>query len=255
MSRVIGGRTARTWMGLLLMLPLIASCGQATMPPAPTGTPAQAAPTVSPTQPATPATAVPVEPGDIAPIRIDGTGYSKLSDGSDAVMFAAIVSNLNTNIAIYRPLIFADFYGPDEDFLSGEDVTVTLLPGQTSAIIGQSYGAANAVRMQMTPSDDPSVYLPYTEPGTMSVDEVDWEIRDGVLVVSGSITSGLGSDESNVEMVAVYRAADGSLLGGSDGAVESLPAGATAPFVIEEPLVPADLATVEVYWQIGGRLT
>lgn len=252
MPRAIAGRAARSRIGLWFTLSLIAACGQAPAPTVSSG-PSLAGPPAPPAQAATPVPAS-AEAGDIAPIGIDETGYSRLSDGTDSVMFAIVVSNPNSTIAIYRPLIYADFYGPDDGFLSGEDVTVTLLPGQTSAIIGQSYGTANAVRMEVAPQDDPSVYMPYAKTGTLTVDGVDWEIRDGVLVVSGTIANGMGVDLSLLEVVAVYRAAEGALLGGSTGDVGSLRAGATAPFVIEEPLVPADLATVEVYWQIGGRL-
>jgi hypothetical protein len=73
-------------------------------------------------------------------------------------------------------------------------------------------------------------------------------------LTSGTLTSSLSSDQSFLQLFVLYRDASGAIVGGSTGAVETIAAGATVPFEIQDGPAPESAVSAEVYWQLGGQL-
>jgi hypothetical protein len=196
----------------------------------------------------------PVE-GTYVPITVDDSGFTPvLTDAENYATYAAVLTNPNTEWAVYRMTIEVNFFGADDAFIGGEEPGITLLPGQTTAIAGQSFGAGAAVRLLVAPPDDPTPYLPFTSSGSIEVSDVQMSRGDAGLLTTGTLTSRLTSDQTFLQLAAVYRDAGGLIVGGAVGAVEAVPSGASVPFEIPDTQAPASVATVDVYWQLGGPL-
>jgi hypothetical protein len=193
--------------------------------------------------------------GAFLPLVVDDYGYTGVfGDAGDFATFGAVFSNPNTEWAVYRMLVQINFFATDESFLGGAEAAVTVLPGQTTALSGQAFGAGQAVRMVVGVPDDATPYLPFSSSGSVAVDDVQLESTDAGVLIDGSLTSSLTSDQGYLQLYAIYRDASGAIVGGSTGAIESIPAGATVPFEIADAVPPADVSRAEVYWQLGGRL-
>jgi hypothetical protein len=239
---------------------------QTAAPPA--ATPAAATVGASTSQPALPATAAgpatqrptleprptPVE-GTYLPLTVDATGYTAVSsDGNDYATYGAVFTNPNTEWAVYRMLVELNFYGADDAFIAGEELSLTILPGQTTAVAGQSFGAGGAVRFEVVPPEDPSPYVPFVSAGTIVVTDVQMAATETGTLTTGSLTSSLTTDQTFLQLFAVYKDAGGAIVGGTTSAIEALASGATVPFEISDSQPPPDAATVDVYWQLGGQL-
>ncbi len=195
------------------------------------------------------------EEGTYLPLTIEEFGYTVFPvEAGNFANFAATFTNPNSEWAVYRMLVQVNLFDADDNFVGGPEVNVTALPGQTTAIAGQVYGATSATRMEIVIPDDPTPYLPFSESGDIEVSDVAFTSGDSTTNITGSLTSSLASDQAYLQLFAVYRDLSGAIIGGGVGAVESMPAGATVPFEIIDSPAPATTASVDVYWQIEGRL-
>jgi hypothetical protein len=210
---------------------------------------------------ATPTTRPTIEPrptpleGGYQPLVVDGYGYTTFpGDAGNFVTFGAVLTNPNSDWVVYRMPIQVNFFGADDSYVGGAEVGVTVLPGQTTAVAGQVYGATDAVRLVVAAAEDPSPYLPFASSGTIAINDVDLSRADAGALITGSLTSSLTTDQSYLQLFAVYRDASGAIVGGGTGAVEAIASGATVPFEISDAQMPSAVSTVEVYWQLGGQL-
>jgi len=227
-------------------------------PGASTLQPSAGSPTPGSTDPGTPRpTLEPVptpDEGSYQPVVVDSFGFTPINtDGNDFSSWAAVFTNPNTEWAIFRMPVQIEFYGADDLFLGGDELYVTILPGQTTAIAGQG-GTAATTRFVVTPADDPTPYVPLISSGTVEITDVESVATDIGRLTTGSLTSTLTTDQTFMPIIAVYRDAAGNILGGTNSGVESLPSGATVQFEIPDSLPPPNIATTEVYWQLGRRL-
>jgi hypothetical protein len=187
-------------------------------------------------------------------LTVDSFGYTAVNaDGNDYVNWGAVFTNPNTEWVAFRLPVRIEFFGPDDAFLGDDDVPITILPGQTTALVGQ--GATSAVtRMVVTPAEDSTAYIPFASSGTIEVSGVESVATDTIWLTTGMLTSTLTSDQTFMPVNAVYRDDQGNIVGGATGGVESIPSGATVPFEIADSQRPPSAATTEVYWQLGGQL-
>jgi hypothetical protein len=182
-------------------------------------------------------------------------GYTAVKDeANDYATFAAVLANPNTEWAIYRLSLQVNFFDAGDAFLGGAEVQITLLPGQTTAVSGQAYGAGSAVRMVVAPLDDPTPYMPFSSSGTIEVSDVQTSASEVGVLTTGTLTSSLTTDQTFLQLYSVYRDASGAILGGATGAVESIASGANVAFEISDTQPPPGLTATEVYWQLGGQL-
>jgi hypothetical protein len=196
----------------------------------------------------------PVE-GSHIPLVVDEFGFTAFPEESgNYASFGATLTNPNTEWAAYRMVVQVELFDATDIFVGGADISVTVLPGQTSALSGQVYGAANAVRMLVTIPEDPTPYVPFTSTGDMAVSDVTFTSDDSATRVTGTLTSSLASDQSFLQLFAVYRDAGGAIVGGSVGAVEAIATGASVPFEIIDSPAPSTAVAADVYWQLGGQL-
>jgi len=182
-------------------------------------------------------------------------GYTAVKDESnDYATFAAVLTNPNTEWAVYRMLLQINFFDAGDAFLGGPEVQVTLLPGQTTAVSGQTFGAGSAVRMVVAPPEDPTPYVPFSSSGTIEVIEVESTVSDAGLLISGTLTSTLTSDQTFLPLYSVYRNSENAIIGGATDAIESIASGGVATFGIADAQPPPNITSTEVYWQLGGQL-
>jgi len=233
-------------------------------PTAPTAPASQVAPetVTASTTPGVPATQRPtVEPrptpaeGSVVPITVDQTGFTGVvAEGQDYATFAAILNNSNTEWAAYRMLVLVNFLDSGENYFTGTELQVTVLPGQLTAIAGQVFGAGTAFEMEIVPPEDTTSYLPFASSGTIEVSDVESTSSDAGMLTTGTLASTLTSDQTFLQLFAVYRDAEGDIVGGAPGAVEAIPSGGSVGFEISDTQPPPGVTSTEVYWQLGGQL-
>jgi hypothetical protein len=187
-------------------------------------------------------------------VTVDSFGYTAVNtDGNDYVNWGAVFTNPNTEWVAFRMPVQIEFFGPDDAFLGGDDLSITILPGQTTALVGQGATSA-ATRMVVTPADDSTAYVPLVSSGTIEVADLESVANDTIWLTTGTLTSTLTSDQTFMPVNAVYRDDQGNIVGGATGGVESIPSGATVPFEIADSQRPQNASSTEVYWQLGGQL-
>jgi len=196
----------------------------------------------------------PVE-GELLPVTVDEFGFTVFpEEAGNYASFGATLTNPNTEWAVYRMLVQVNMFDASGAFLGGPELQVTVMPGQTTAVSGQVYGATTATRMVVGIPDDSTSYVPYSSLGDVVASDVAFTTDESTTRITGSLTSSLTSDQSALQLFAVYRDAAGAIIGGTVGAVESMPAGGTVPFEITDSPAPASTASVEIFWQLGGQL-
>jgi hypothetical protein len=189
------------------------------------------------------------------PLVVDEFGFTAMpGDAGNLASFGAVLTNPNSEWAVYRMLIQINLFDAGDEFVGGAEVNVTVLPGQTTAVSGQAFGAGDAVRMLVAIPEDPTPYVPFTASGTIDVSGVSVGSIEGGTLTSGDLESSLSSDQNFLQLFAVYRDAGGLVIGGSTGAVEAIASGASVPFEIIDSQAPAEIASADVYWQLSGQL-
>lgn len=258
------------FFALAFALALVACNSTAPTPSAPVTpipTPGAATPSPSPDPDATPAATAPATPrptveprptpdeGTYQPLVLDSFGYTAVTeDGNDFATWGAVLTNPNTEWSVFRMPVAVSFLGPDSALLNSADLQVTVLPGQTTAIGGQTFGASAATEMVVELADDPTPYRPLISSGTIEITDLESEPSEAGLLTTGTLTSSLTTDQTFLQLFAIYSDAEGNIVGGTAGAVEAMASGASVPFEISEAQPPADMAATDVYWQLGGQL-
>ena len=139
--------------------------------------------------------------------------------------------------------------------MAGEERSISLLPGQTTAIAGQAFGAGAAERLDIRPPEDTTAYFPAAPPtGTVEIDDITAHQAGSTMTTTATIHNNLPTDLRFVEVSAVYRDASGAIIGGSPGAIELVAAGESVPFEISDAQAPAGIESTEVYWWVSGNL-
>ena len=152
-------------------------------------------------------------------------------------------------------LVYLDFQDAAGAFITGEETMITVLPGQTTAMAGQSFSAGAAAELIVRLPEDTTAYLPFDRAsGTVEFEGIQSAEVAGVRNTSGTLVSSLPVDQGYLQLYVVYLDAAGTVIGGASGAVESVPAGVSLPFEIADTAPPAGVATTNVYWQLGGQL-
>jgi hypothetical protein len=186
-----------------------------------------------------------------SPLEVVETGLSPLAGDETSATYAAIIRNPNSDAAAVRMQILVDFLDPDQGFVTGQDVAVTVLPGQVTAIGGRAQNAGPATTVHIAPPAELIGFEPNSPAdGAFAFTGVTTATSGGRTSTTGTIVSGFPTDESAVQLVAVYRDAAGTIIGGATGGVEAVVAGGSTPFELVDVSPSADIAATEVYWQV-----
>ena len=180
------------------------------------------------------------------------SGFSAIDDdGGGLASYGAILRNPNTGWAVRRAIVTIDFLDASGTFIGGEEVAMTLLPGQESAIGGQSSGAGAASQMEVHLPDDVDSFVPRAATAeSFDVTEIRTEAIAGQWVTTGRIASAFSTAQSFVQLVAIHRNGAGAIIGGGTGGIQAIEPGATATFEIVDGTPYADVAETAVYWQV-----
>jgi hypothetical protein len=240
---------------LVCMLLLLACEPVTTVSPAagssgPTPSPAVSKPPASADASGTPA--APIPSADPVPIEVVDLGFTIIpDDASGSVAYAAVLRNPNTEWALQRAEVLVDLLGSDGAFIAGADVVLTLLPGQTSAIVGQVSGAAEAATLDVRPSEDLTGFVPRADTAE-TFDAVDVLTRQSGTgwLTTGTLVSRFATTQSFVEVIAVNRDANGSLLSGATVGVEVIEPGATVTFEVLDSVPHHAIGRTDIFWQL-----
>jgi hypothetical protein len=96
--------------------------------------------------------------------------------------------------------------------------------------------------------------VPFNPSGDVVASDVAFLNDETSVRITGFLTSSLSSEQPALQLSAIYRDGSGLIVGGTVGAVESMPAGATVPFAIVDAPAPESTVEVTIYWQLGGQL-
>jgi hypothetical protein len=165
--------------------------------------------------------------------------------------YGAVLRNPNLTWAAVRMEIHVDFLDAGGAFITGQDVVVTILPGQTTAIGGHVSGAGSATSMEIEPPEDVVAFQP-RDPADGTLEATDVQTAsDGVqTTTTGWLASTFPTEQTFIQLVAIYRDGTGAIVAGANGGVESVPPESSVTFEIIEATPPAELAATEVYWQM-----
>ncbi len=235
------GRLIPIAFGCLLLL----GCGSTVAPTASGGTPG--APGVTPSADPTPEVEGP------AALEVLESGFTAFADdGNDFASFAIVLANPNDSWTASRMEVHVDFFDSADAFVAGEEVFVLLLPGQTSAIAGEAFGAGGATRMEVGLPDDTTAFRPgVAGRDPFEVDDIQTVRRDDLNVTSGRLVSRADRAHRLVQVAAVYRDGAGVIVGGASGGVEAIEPGATVDFEIIDGAPYDDLGSTKVHWQLS----
>ena len=70
-------------------------------------------------------------------------------------------------------------------------------------------------------------------------------------MTTGKVVSTFSTKQSYVELTAVYRNAQGRIIGGSSGGASTVPARGSAPFEIVDGSPYRAVSKADVYWREG----
>jgi hypothetical protein len=207
----------------------------------------------SPVTTATPASPPPASlPVDPLPVEVVETGVTPISaGGSDVASFAAVLRNPNETWDVRRLLVHVDVFDAAGAFVGGEEVFMSLAAGQTGAIAGELFGGGSAARLDVVPQEDASVFGA-AGPAPLGLEvTVAATVTSDATRTSGTIESRLDEHVSAILLTAVYRDAEGRIIGGAVGSVDAIEAGGRVPFEIVGLAVPG-IVTTDVHWSPGG---
>jgi hypothetical protein len=247
---------------LLAVACIVASaCASTIGPTAGPGAVAPSGRTATGTPPATgasspPASAAPTpDSGTPAALQVAESGFTTFSaDGQDFASFAAILVNPNgVTWRAHLQALHVDFFGSDGALAGSTDATVSLRPGGTTAIGGETFGAGTASRMVVEIPDQASDFV--TDDGTevtFDVLDVSTTRKDGLNVTTGRLVNRSAVRQDSIELTAVYRDRAGTIIGGASGGLESIEPGGGAAFEIVDSAPYREIGTTEIFWQAPG---
>jgi hypothetical protein len=247
-------RGARPMTGLVAILLAVAGCaGPSPSLPAVTRTPTPSiAATAAPTDEPGASAPTPLEDPPLA-IELVAGGYTGFPDEAGGfASYGAILRNPNTGWSVQRAEVKIDFLDASGAFIAGEEVVVTILPGQETAIGGQASGAAEASQMDVQLPDDLTAFVPRaTTNEGFDVTDIVWT-GNGARgwLTTGELTSRFATPQSFVQVVAIHRDEAGSIVGGAGGGIQDIAPGGSAKFEIVDTSPYTDIMQTDIYWQV-----
>ncbi len=182
------------------------------------------------------------------PVEVVDKGFTAEEYGT----WAVVLRNPNpTGWAVDRMNVTVDFLDKNGDLVDTEESSITLVPGQTSAIYGTFDDLRGTKSMVVTPSnaDDDWTELDF-EPGSFSFERV--KTKKNAIdypVTTGMIVSNFADRMDDVSVIAVYKNRSGKILGASGSTVDHVDAGKKSSFKVDAFGEFKGRSSVDMYWQ------
>jgi hypothetical protein len=218
--------------------------------------PVAAEPTVEPPvdEPATeplvdePATE-PDVPAD-APLPIEVVESAIFGRGEEAAFYALLRNpNITNWTATWMP-VRVDLLDDEGSLVSTYDRSVTLLPGQTGAIIGWRGDAQGATQIEVAIANGETDWTDVPEvPGDLTFSQLKTKVTDAGTKTTGRVSSTYDTQVESVNVYVVYRDASGEVVGVNNTYIDFIPAAGDANFMLESwSEKKPDVASTEVYY-------
>jgi hypothetical protein len=182
------------------------------------------------------------------PIEVIDMGFTVQGE---YLYYAVVVQNPNPSawVADFMP-VQLDFLDDNGDLVTTATDTITLFPGQTSALVEQVSDARGAKRLEVYVSngEDDWEVIDY-EPGEFTFSQVKTRQDRLSATTTGRMTGDFLERQEDVTVIAVYRNKAGKVLGGWEDFVEFVPAGGSASFKIEGFTKYPPIAKTEMYYE------
>jgi hypothetical protein len=133
-----------------------------------------------------------------------------------------------------------------------ESEFITLLPGQTGAVVGVIPGGKGAATVDATFEEGLRYWFTYDHvTGDLDFDRVQTRRGTSGPRTSGEVRSLFTDPQEGVQVVAVYRDKDGAILGGDSTYLRVLPVEGALPFEMDgvSTIPPRRIASTEVYYE------
>lgn len=190
------------------------------------------------------------------PLSVAETGY--FMDEFGSAHYAVIIENENMDAAAELVNMKITSKDADGKIIGSEDAYLTLLfaNGKT-ALCGTTYSAQNAATLEFQIVESPNMWQHETMQQAefdeafyvQNINESTGEYGD--TTVAGEIVNTGSAGFSAASINAVFRDANGAIVGGATTTISSVPADSTVPFSIDYiPNVP-EHAKVDVYVDCG----
>jgi hypothetical protein len=215
------------------------------------------APTATPT--ATPAEEPPIEEPalddpDVAvdqPLPIEVVESALFGKGEEAAYYA-LLRNPNEGdwVATWMP-VRVDLLDADQGLVSTYDRSVTILPGQTVAIIGYRGEAEGASQIEVVAANGDTDWTQVDEvPGELTFSQIKTKVNDSGTRTTGRISSPLEWQLESVNVYLLYRDPSGKVVGVNNTYVDFIPAAGDSNFMVESwSEKKPDIASTEAYYE------
>jgi hypothetical protein len=176
--------------------------------------------------------------------------YGFSVDNGDA-SFAVLLSNPNAETWVAQSVdVQVTFFDDSGPLATETEYASYVLPGQTTAVVGESFDAGHPTRMEVRLGsvdwhdvDYHTGHFEITNVSTKKGQFGDWTTK-------GTITSTFDERQENIEVFAVYRNSAGEVIGGDFTFLDFVDPDAALSFEINAFFDYKDLDTTEAYWDL-----
>jgi hypothetical protein len=184
------------------------------------------------------------------PLPIEVVESAVFGKGEEAAYYA-LLRNPNEGdwVATWMP-VRVDLLDADQGLVSTYDRSVTILPGQTVAIIGYRGEAEGATQIEVVAANGDSDWAQVAEiPGELTFSQIKTKVNDSGTKTTGRISSPLDWQLESVNVYLLYRDPSGKVVGANNTYVDFIPAGGDSNFMVESwSEKKPDIASTEAYY-------
>jgi hypothetical protein len=185
-----------------------------------------------------------------APLPIEVVESAIYGRGEEAAYYA-LLRNPNPSgwTATWMP-VRVDLLDSDGGLVSTYDRSVTLLPGQTGAIIGYRGEAQGATQIDVVVANGETDWTDVPEvPGDLTFSQLKTKVIDTGTKTTGRVSSTYDTQVESVNVYVLYRDTSGDVVGANNTYVDFIPAAGDSSFMIESwSEKKPDVASTEVYY-------
>jgi hypothetical protein len=185
-----------------------------------------------------------------APLPVEVVESAIFGRGEEAAYYA-FLRNPNPSgwTATWMP-VRVDLLDDEGGLVSTYDKSVTLLPGQTGAIIGYRGEAQGATQIDVVVANGDTDWTDVPEiPGDLTFSQLKTKVTDTGTKTTGRVSSTYDTQVESVNVYVVYRDASGAVVGANNTWIDFIPAAGDANFMLESwSEKKPDVASTEVYY-------
>lgn len=192
----------------------------------------------------------------VADLSIDDYGFTQIPEGeygsAAGISYAVVFENAGSAIATSAQYQIAFEDGAGTVLSSEQGYVTAVLPGTSVAAAGYVYDVDGAEEMtvQLMPGESEEID---GEAANFEVTNVTTTSQEfGGMKTTATVASPFTRDLENLEAVAVYRNADGEIIGGDYTYLNFVPAGGSSAVEITGSYDGEDPSETEVYIALSG---